>query len=308
MAVRENSSVLVTGGRGFVGRAVGELLRRAGYNVVSVDRTKPVGADAGSERDVVCNIADAAQLQRVFEGERIREIIHLAAILPTVAQREPLRTTQVNVEGSLNLLECARKFGVRRFVFGSSVSVYGTGAMDQMVSEGDRAAPEDLYGAAKLYVEQLGRAYRDCHGLDFVSLRIARVVGPGAQSVTSAWRSQIFEFLGTKVAAEITVPYVGSERVLVAHVDDVARMLLTLLEAPRPSHAVYNAPCESLVVSDLKKEVEGLNPHIRVTLGERPVFGNPRLLDCRRFQEEFDFQASQLCERLRQQGENERNG
>ena len=110
-----------------------------------------------------------------------------------------LAATQVNVEGSLNLLEMARQFEVRRFLFGSSLSVYGTCPAHQVVTEMDRAAPEDLYGAAKLYVEQLGEAYRQAHGLEFVSLRIGRVVGPGARSATSVWRSEIFECLGKGV-------------------------------------------------------------------------------------------------------------
>lgn len=294
---RNNSSVLVTGGRGFIGRAVVSLLRREGYRVSSLDQSAAFSTDERL-REVVCDISDASQLRRVFEVERIAGIIHLAAILPTVAQREPSRTTQVNVVGSLNLMEVARHFGVSRIVFGSSVSVYGTCPDGQIMSELDRAAPEDVYGAAKLYVEQVGEAYRGS-GFEFVSLRIARVVGLGAQSVTSAWRSQIFERLGATEPTEIELPYVGSERVLVAHVDDVAQMLVTLLEAPQPSHSVYNAICESIVVDDLKCAVEGLNPHIRVRLGGARVVGNPRLLDCRRFAEEFGFRTMPIFERLR---------
>ena len=106
-----------------------------------------------------------ASLQQVFETRHIGGIIHLAAILPTAAQRDPVRATQVNVTGSLHLLELAQRFEVKRFVFGSSLSVYGTCPADRFVSEADRAAPEDLYGAAKLYVEQLGEAYRQSHGV-----------------------------------------------------------------------------------------------------------------------------------------------
>jgi UDP-glucose 4-epimerase len=293
---RNNSSVLVTGGRGFIGRAVVSLLRRAGYRVSSLDQS---GVDRGGEMgDVVCDISDAAQLQRVFEAERIGAIIHLAAILPTATQREPLRATQVNVVGSLNLMELAHEFRVARIVFGSSVSVYGTCPDGRIMSEQDRAAPEDVYGAAKLYVEQVGDTYRGS-GFEFVSLRIARVVGPGAQSVTSAWRSQIFERLGATEAAEIDLPYLMSERVLLVHIDDVAQMLVTLLQAPQLRHAVYNALCESIVVDDLKRAVEGLNPNVCVRLGGARVVGNPRLLDCGRFAEEFGFRAAPILERLR---------
>jgi nucleoside-diphosphate-sugar epimerase len=121
------------------------------------------------------------------------------------------------------MMAMAVRFNVRRMVFGSSLSVYGSCAPDRVISESDRAAPEDVYGAAKLYVEQLGLAYAVSQGLEFVSLRIGRVVAPGAQSATSAWRSQIFEFLHADHAVDINLPYMGTERVLLVHRDDVAR-------------------------------------------------------------------------------------
>src|SRR5215469_11758738 len=197
MAARERNSILVTGGRGFIGRALVKLIQRSGNSVVSLDRA-PIAdvGEAGCE-EIECDLSDVAGLRGILERQRVRKIVHLAAILPTAAQRNPARATEANVQGSLNLLELAREFNVRRFVFGGSLSVYGTYPADQIVSEVDRAAPEDLYGAAKLYIEQLGQAYRECHGLKFVSLRIGRVVGPGAQSFSSAWRSEIFELLKT---------------------------------------------------------------------------------------------------------------
>jgi nucleoside-diphosphate-sugar epimerase len=297
----QNKTVLVTGGRGFIGRAVVKLLQRLGCGVVSLDVT-PGTSSSASRHEVECDLTDARRLQRVFEIEPIGGIIHLAAILPTAAQREPARATEVNVEGSLHLLEMARRFGVRRFVFGSSLSVYGTCPGDHVVSEADWAAPEDLYGAAILYVEQLGEAYRQ-YALEFVSLRIGRVVGSGAQSASSAWRSQIFELLTSKHAAEIGVPYVGSERLLLVHVDDVARMLVGLLQAARPAHTVYNAACESVVVADLKREVESLNSNIHVNLGKDHAAGNPQRLDCSRFRQEFGFQTLPIFEQLKRVAE-----
>lgn len=284
-----------------MGRAAVKLLQREGYRVVSIDQSARETAenDCESKREILCDIGDASQLNRVFESERVGGIVHLAAVLPTAAQRDPLRATRVNVGGSLNLLEMAQRFGVRRVVFGSSLSVYGTRGAEQIVSEKDRGAPEDLYGAAKLYVERLGEAYRQCRGLEFVSLRIGRVVGAGSRSTSSAWRSEIFEFLGVDHPVEITVPYVGAETLLMVYVDDVARMLMALLEAPRTEHTVYNAPCESMVVDDLKREVEMLNSKISMRLGESPAKGNPRLLDAGRFQREFDFRMSGIVERLR---------
>lgn len=298
MDTGDGRSVLVTGGRGFIGRATVKLLRRAGYKVVSLDATK-CGTSRAQGEEILCDITDATQLQCVFEGRQIGGIIHLAAVLPTAAQCDPVRATQVNVEGSLHLLEMARRFDVTRFVFGSSLSIYGTCLEDRVVSEGDHAAPEDLYGAAKLYVERLSEAYQKSQALEFVSLRIGRVLGAGSNSATSAWRSEIFEFLSTADAREIELPYVGSERLLVVHVDDVAKMLTTLLQAERPVHAIYNAVCEAVKVADLKDEVERLNPKVRVRLGKEFAVGNPRLLNSSRFQEEFHFQTVSVFERLR---------
>jgi nucleoside-diphosphate-sugar epimerase len=294
METMSRRAVLVTGGRGFIGRALQKLLHRNSYRVISLDMA-PAGTDSN---EVVCDVTDAASLERLFQREHVDAIVHLAAILPTAARREPFLTTQVNIQSSVNLLELARKFGVQRFVFGSSLSVYGTCPAEQVVTEVDRAAPEDLYGAAKLYVEQLGQTYRQEHGLEFVSLRIGRVVGPGARSVTSAWRSEIFEQLSVVSSAEIEIPYADSERILLVHVDDVAAMLLQLLRAPRPAHCVYNAACESVVVGELKKEIERLNPRLRVKLGRLEVVGNPRRVEWLRLAGEFGFGTVPIFEHL----------
>jgi UDP-glucose 4-epimerase len=233
MNAEKAGAVLVTGARGFIGRAVQKLLQREGYRAFPLDQPASMTSGEGLwsvGRETLIDITDREQLRSLFQAREIGGIIHLAAVLPTAARREPARATEVNVAGSLNVLEMARQFGVKRVVFGSS--------------ETDRAAPEDLYGAAKLYVEQLGEAYRQSDGMEFVSLRIGRVVGPGARSVSSAWRSQIFELLGATRPEQIDLPYAGSEQILVVHAEDVAKMLVALLKAATPTHTVYNAECE----------------------------------------------------------------
>jgi nucleoside-diphosphate-sugar epimerase len=280
---------------------VGKLLQRSGYSVLALDQPETAAPSTESfslGREIGIDITDREQLRSLFHARPIAAIVHLAAILPTMAQREPTRATQVNVGGSLNLLEMARQFGVRRVIFGSSLSVYGTCPAEQVVTEMDRAAPEDLYGAAKLYVERLGEAYRQAHGLEFVSLRIGRVVGPGARSATSAWRSEIFERLGTATPAEIEIPYAESERILLVHVEDVAAMFLHLLRAQRPAHGVYNAACESVVVGDLRRELERLNRRLRVKLRGRAVVGNPRQVDWSRVAREFEIRVVPMFQQL----------
>jgi nucleoside-diphosphate-sugar epimerase len=290
----DRRTVLITGGRGFIGRATAEALRGAGYRVISAD-INPAKMD---REHVTCDVANLAEVRNLFHTESFDAIVHLAAILPTAAQCDPSRANQVNVEGSLNLLDAVKEFGVRRFVFGSSLSVYGTYAAEQGVTEADRTAPEDVYGSAKVYVERVGEAYRQSHGLDFVSLRIGRVVGPGARSRTSAWRSQMFECLDGE-SWKIVVPYAESERVLLVHVEDVGRMLLELVRAPQLRHTVYNAACESMIVGELKSQLEELNPRVRVTLGGDAVVGNPRRVDWSRMAEEFGIEIVPMFDQLR---------
>lgn len=255
--------------------------------------------DSGPGEEIECDLANRAQLRPVFEREQVRAIIHLAAVLPTAAQQNPLLATEVNVQASVELLEMARQFGVPRVVFASSLSIYGTYSAEQTISERERAAPQDLYGAAKLYVEQCGQAYRERQGLDFVSLRLGRVVGPGARSTTSAWRSQIFELLKTEYPCEILLPYRASERILVLHVDDVAAMLVAVMGARHTAHSVYNAPCSAIVVGELKRVVENLNRRITVRLADAIPSGNRQMLDFSRFQNEFKFETVALFDRLR---------
>ncbi len=85
MDTDDGRSVLVTGGRGFIGCAVAKLLQREGYKVVSLDATA-LASSRAAEDEVLCDLTNAAQLQRIFEERRIGGIVHLAAILPTAAQ------------------------------------------------------------------------------------------------------------------------------------------------------------------------------------------------------------------------------
>ncbi len=296
MSDRKKETILITGAAGFVGRAVAKALRAAGRRLVLVDQVRSADPEFPC---VVCDISDAAQVRRVFESERIDGIVHLAAILPTAAQKDPSRATQVNVHGSLNLLMLAREFGVRRFVFGSSLSIYGACPKDVVVSETYHATPEDHYGETKLIAEVLGQSFAALQRMEFVSLRIGRVTGEGARSTTSAWRSEIFEFLRATGPVEIRIPYAASERILLVHVENVARAVVRLVEAGRLEHRIYNAPCESVLVGELKGWVEELNSNVRVVVGEREPEGNPRRVDWSRFRGEFGFEVVTVVEQLR---------
>ncbi len=114
-----NTSILITGAAGFVGRRVMALL--AGQENVLASDFLP---DEGS-RIEGCDISDNAAVRKLFESYHPQTVIHLAALLPTASNLDPERATRINIGGGLNLLQAAVETGVKRFVFSSSSSVYG---------------------------------------------------------------------------------------------------------------------------------------------------------------------------------------
>jgi nucleoside-diphosphate-sugar epimerase len=106
--------------------------------------------------------------------------------------------------------------------------------------------------------------------------------------------------LSVEKPAEIVIPYAGAERVLLAHVDDVAQMIVALVRTERMGHGVYNTPCELVLVEELKNEIERMNSNIFVKIGTAAVKGNPYHLDSQRFEQEFEFKVSPIFDHLRQ--------
>ena len=297
----QSRSVLVTGGSGFIGRYLCLELTKCGWGVLSIDSKPPEGGDGSGLQK--CDITEAGPLEEIFKAKQFDAIVHLASILPSAAKADPHTATNVNIGGSLNILEAAKRFKAGRVIYASSSSVYGTRPASQFVSENQPLTPEDLYGAAKRYVEILGEAYRQNSGIGFLALRIAIVVGAGAKSTTSPWRSQLFESLSATQPGEFVLPFRPDEVLPLIHVEDLVAMLVAAVSAKKLTSSIYNSFAESVTPAELKNEVELLNPKTRVTLGTTPVSGHPRAIDSRRFAKDFGIEPVPLRERLRRAAE-----
>lgn len=294
--------ILVTGGGGFIGRYVCSSLSAGGKKVLALDQKSP-GAPAGESayHSLKCDITDKDRLEDVFREHSFTAIIHLASLLNTASREDPRLATVVNVGGSLNIMEAAGRFQVPRVIYGSSISVYGSrcGPDRHGVSETEPAAPEDLYGASKRYVEMLGEARAPQLGIEFIALRIPCVLGPGAVETSSPWRSDIFEKFGLSCKTEVAIPHGRDEALPLVHVEDVADMFVRLAEAEQVSFSVYNAPSETWTLGELARYVESLDGNIRITFGQSAVRGIPGATNGRRFAAEFGYAAVPLKERFR---------
>ena len=284
-----NGLVLVTGAEGHIGREVCRLLRAGDREILPVDLLPAPGV-------VACDLRRKDALTQLFEAERISAVLHLAGILPSAFRSDPLGSAEVNLSGSIELLRQAVHRNVKRFVFASSMSVYGSAPSAYPLTETDPAIPDEVYGGAKRAIELLGEAAAQRGEIEFVALRIARVIGPGVRKSSSPWRSHIFEPLPGLEA--IRIPFAPNACLSLVHVEDVARMLQVLLDSDLDRPA-YNTPAEQWDAKGLKELVENTRG-IRVELGPCGAHGGPTC-DGSRFERKFGFELHGLRERLADQ-------
>jgi len=282
-------AVLVTGACGHIGRELCRVLQNADRKIL------PVDLDPDPELDVLtCDLRSQSNVSRLFEAHPIRAVIHLAGILPSAFQADPLTGAEVNLRGSCELMRQSAAAHVQRFVFASSIGVYGSSPTPRPVTEDDPAAPDEPYGASKLAVELIGQALAQEKTFEFVALRIARVVGLGIKKTSSPWRSRIFE--AVPPGDSVCIPFAPGAVLSLVHVEDVSHMLFTLAEAAKMSRSVYNTPAETWEARHLKAAIEELRG-IPVVLGAGMAHGGP-ISDGTRFAREFRFQLRGLRDRL----------
>jgi nucleoside-diphosphate-sugar epimerase len=289
--------ILVTGAGGFIGRRVCALLSRQGADVLGVDRyfSAPLPCQT-----LTADLSGPHVIAQLFQQYPCEAIVHLASLLKTASLLNPREAVRINIGVSLELLEQAAQIGVVRFIYGSSISVYGTKRLSEFgtVSESTPASPEDLYGASKRFVEIAGESYRRQAGLQFIALRISTVLGVGAHSKTSRWRSEIFEKLSSRQPVTIDLPYLPGEILSFVHVEGVAEVILHLIRASQVAHAIYNVPSENWVCEELARCVSAANGKIDFRFGQSQVTGTPQAIDGSRFIEEFDARLVPLQKRL----------
>ena len=176
-------TILVTGGAGYIGSHMVHALVDAGERVVTLDdlSTGFAWAVAPGALLVTGSSGDQALVTKLIAEHRIHSIIHFAAsVVVPESVADPLKYYRNNTANSRNLIECAVKGGVRRFIFSSTAAVYGNPARVP-VTEDDPTPPMSPYGSSKLMTETMLRDAGAAHGLDYVILRYFNVAGADPQ-------------------------------------------------------------------------------------------------------------------------------
>lgn len=241
------SRYLVTGGAGFIGGHIVELLVAEGHEVVVFDNFSTGSMDnlaaVAGEVDVVdADVRDRAALDGAMEG--IDHVIHQAAEISVARSVEdPALVNEVNVGGTVNVLVSARDHGVRRVVLASSCAIYG--------DTGKRAQTEDMlpnplspYGASKIAAEYYLSVFRHLYGLETVRLRYFNVFGP-RQNPASQYAAVIPRFIDRILAGEEIHIYGDGEQTRdFVYVENVARANYLACTAPEAPGRAFNIASE----------------------------------------------------------------
>jgi nucleoside-diphosphate-sugar epimerase len=244
-------TTLITGGTGFVGLNVAEALLGRGETVVLLDRAAPPPvalaqwvALPGRVEAVTADVREARALGEALKCFRVERVVHAAAITPNAERerRAPREIVEVNVLGTVAVLEALRGWPVSRLLVTSSVSVYGhvepeRGPLDEAET---CPRPTSLYGIAKLAAESCALRADELDPLPVVAARLGPVFGPWERPTGA--RDMMSPLLQvTRLAAAgrpAVLAHAGEADWIYAR--DVAAGIVALLAAPQLGYRVYN--------------------------------------------------------------------
>ena len=231
---------MVTGGAGFIGSHTVDALLARGDEVLCVDnfsdyysperKRKNLGhaQESRSFRLYEKDVRDFEEMEAIFSEEGPEKVIHLAAMAGVRhSVRFPLLFEEVNVRGTLNLLELASRHGVSNFVLASTSSVYGASGRIPFKEDDSGLRPLAPYPATKLACELLAHAYHNLHGLRCTALRFFSVYGPRG-------RPDMTPYLFTAAVSEgreVTLYDEGRPRRDWTYIDDIVDGVLAALDA-----------------------------------------------------------------------------
>jgi len=259
--------VLVTGGAGFIGSHTTEALLERGDEVVCLDNFNDYYSPTRKRKNIAgflgnpayklyeADIRDFETLERIFKAEVFDKIIHIAAMAGVRASiRNPLLYEEVNVKGTLNLLELSRRYGIGNFVFVSSSSVYGARSEAPFREDDPCDRPISPYAATKRAGELLAYTYHHLYDLNCTCLRLFTVYGPKG-------RPDMAPYLFTKwilEGQEVRRFGDGTSRRDYTYIDDIVSGIVAALDADLPYEIINLGNSQAVALNDFIALIERL--------------------------------------------------
>lgn len=241
------SKILVTGGSGFLGSHIADALTESGHEVTILDVKNSSFVKAGKQKMTVGTILDVNFIEKLF-SEKFEAVYHLAALADlNEAQSKARETAEVNIIGTINLLEASIKHKVKRFIFGSSVYVYSHNG--------------GFYRCSKQACENYIEEYSNRYGLEFTILRFGSLYGTRTNETNGVYR------LLNKVMNDEEIVYHGSEddKREYIHVQDAARLSVQSLDSVYANKHLTLTGNDKLSITELFKMFgEILNKKVKI--------------------------------------------
>jgi UDP-glucose 4-epimerase len=245
--------VLVTGGSGFIGSHVVDKLRARGHEPVIYDLMASPWHEVGSVDTVLGSITDREALERAMHS--CDAVAHLAAVADVNdVHAEPEDAERVNARGTVAVLEAARRTGMKRIVYASTIWVYSDCQQEVVDEDTLLPAPSHLYTSTKLAGELYCKAYQELYGIDYTILRFGIPYGPRAREA-----AVIPAFVGKAMRGEpLTLAGDGGQSRRFVYVEDLAEgVALGLSDVAR--NRVYNlASDENVTIKQIAVRVQEL--------------------------------------------------
>jgi len=196
----KKENFLVTGAAGFIGAAVAAYLLRQGHSVVTIDNLS-----TGNKKNLPEGIeflqgdCQSGAIIEKLENRQFEAIFHIAGQSSgEISYDNPVYDLQTNAQSTLQLLQLANKIGCKKFIYASTMSVYGN-QPDVAVKESFSTVPLSFYGVGKLASEHYLRIYHNQYGINSVALRLFNVYGPG-QNMENLRQGMVSIFLAQAMA------------------------------------------------------------------------------------------------------------
>ena len=263
---------LITGGTGFIGSTLARMLLEQVKEIGTFDikSRSPVLEPYGKRwTHVQGSLGNMGEFFTAIQACKPKTIFHLGGMLSIPSEQNPQASFSTNVVGTYNVLEGAKLFNVEQVIFASTNGTYSDDLEGLTVID-DRTLqrPFTIYGCGKLYGELLGRYYRRRYGIDFRSVRLPAIVGPGAKtknvSIYNAWAIEK-SFLGEPYEIFVT-PETAAP---ILYFKDAARAFLEISRAPISRIKTMNYNVAGIhpipTAMDLKKAVLRFLPDARIS-------------------------------------------
>ena len=297
-------ATLVTGGSGFVGSNIVKALAQRGHNVISMDLSEPDSLVRDYLQPwmsqvtlIQGDILDEDDVERAASSG-VDKIVHAAVftgILPEIEKGRSRSIVEINLMGTTNLLELARRLSVSRFLYVSSGSVYGDDpGLDEVLHEQTQPNPRSLYAIGKYASELLTRRYGELHGFQTASVRLGGPYGP-MERVTGhrANQSLLKEWTANVIKGEPVEVGNLSEKRSFTYVADIAAGVCSVLDAPTLRYDAYNnSSAEWTTMAEVVAALQELRPDLRtIDVPDKDLSGRASRMDVSRIERDVGFVA-----------------